>query len=148
MTTQYFTEHHKSREKTWKEIYDKIIQGLQSWHNNLNQYINSEFPWRTQKLINHIENQIIIHSAYTVTGTTQQVLTWLLKSIVTWISYISFNENIFTELVLYIKKLSKKVVSQKLLPTLQIKILKTATCLRGKDVNRKLFGLFCFTQWM
>ena len=55
------------------------------------------------------------------------------------ISDKSSNEYVFAALVPIHKKLSEKLVSQKLLLTLRAKIVMANTRLRGKDMNKNLF---------
>lgn len=62
------------------------------------------------------------------------------------ISDKSSNEYVFTASVPIHKKLSEKVVSQKLLLTLRAQIVVTNTRLRGKDMNKKLFVLIHLIQ--
>ena len=62
------------------------------------------------------------------------------------ISDKSSNEYVFTALVPIHKKLSEKVVSQKLLLTLRAQIVVANTRLRGKDMNKKIFVLIHLIQ--
>ena len=62
------------------------------------------------------------------------------------ISDKSSNEYVFTATVRIHKKLSEKLVSQKLLLTLRAQIVVANTRLRGKDMNKKLFVLIHLIQ--